>query len=138
VPVKTVKGLPTVTSRATPIKLLPTAKPYQATPVPIPQSAYNARLHGTVTDAKSHSPLAGAVVTVSVGAKHQTTTSALGKYSLTFPGGYAAPVTITMRGYFQFLAEGRVAPHKSYRLDVQLQRRTPGGAPSPPSVFGKP
>jgi hypothetical protein len=135
VPVETVKGLPTVNPHTTPVKL-PTTKPILATPVPIPASAYTARIYGRITDAKTHAPLAGAIVTVGTGRKHRAVTGPLGKYSLAFPKLATVAVTVNKKGYLGYLAVGKLHNHESYRLDVALQRRLPGAAPAPPGIFG--
>jgi hypothetical protein len=138
VPVKTVRGIPTVDPNATPIKL-PTVKPIALpTPTDFPPSAYTALLHGIVTDAKTHQPLAGALVRIGRTGRSSTFTSAAGRYSIKFPGGPPVEVRIDRKGYFEYLAMGQLARHKHYRRDVALYRKAPGAAPPAPSFFNGP
>jgi hypothetical protein len=135
VPVKTVKGIPTVNPNATPIKL-PTTRPIALpTPTDFPPSAYTALLHGIVTDARTHKPLAGAFVRIGRTGRPSTVTSSSGRYSISFPGGPPVEVRIDKKGYFEYLAMGQLVPHGHYKRDVALSPKIPGAAPPAPSFF---
>lgn len=117
---------------------LPTLKPITfATPTPFPPSAYSAVIQGTVTDAKTHSPLAGALITVGSN-NHVTLTGPFGRYRLSFPAGPPVPVQVTMKGYAGQLAMGSLSPHKKLTLDFKLTSIKPGhpAAPPAPTFFG--
>jgi hypothetical protein len=94
-------------------------------------------VYGTVRDAKSHQPLAGAIVYVGYRPDRRTVTNSAGKYSIAFPAQRSFPVEVKRTGYVGYLAAGTLRPHGSYRLDVSLQRA--GGTPEvpPPPIFFK-
>jgi hypothetical protein len=122
------------------LKALPTTRPIlPATPTPIPAKSYTATIVGTVRDARTRSPLAGALV-AAVGGARSTHTDAFGRYSLTFPGGVMATVQVKMNGYAGELSIGKIPAHKKLRLDFKLIRSTPShpAAPPAPSLFGTP
>jgi hypothetical protein len=122
------------------MKTLPTTPPVlAATPTPIPASAYTATIVGTVRDAGTKSPLAGALVVAADGS-HKTRTNAFGQYTLRFPGGAMATVQVTMNGYAGQLSIGKVAPHGRLRLNFSLTQSSPShpAAPPAPSLFGTP
>lgn len=110
-----------------------------ATPTTIPSQAFTATLFGTITDAKTHSPLAGAIVKLGAGGRERKS-DGFGRYKIAFPGGPMLTVTVTMPGYAQALTIGRVSAHHSLRLNFQLSRIVAGrpSAPPLPSVFGTP
>lgn len=115
-------------------------RPVVPTPTPIPASAYSAQIFGRVTDIKTGRPLKGAIVTVGSGGRHVTRTGVHGRYRLAFPATLAIPVTVRLRGYTGALAMGRLAPHRSARVNFQLTHITPGKPVPPPAprVFGSP
>jgi hypothetical protein len=140
-PVKTKKGHQVVPAnpRSQP-KALPTLQSVTfATPTPIPASDYTDVIQGTVTDSKTHTPLAGALITVGTG-NHVTRTDAFGKYRISFPAQVSVPVQVKMNGYASDLAEGRLGPHKTLTLNFKLSSIKPGhpAAPTAPQVFGNP
>jgi hypothetical protein len=124
------------TTPAGTVGTLPAIKPpVIPTSTPIPTSAYTATIHGTISDAKTHSPLAGASISLGDG-KHQTHSNAFGDYRLAFPGGVPEAVSVVMNGYLGSLAMGKVQPHRSLKLNFKLYPRVSGQAPAPPSLFG--
>lgn len=138
VPIKTAKGqrVPTPNPHITAAPL-PTSKPFVAQPTQIPRSAFTARVFGTVTDGKTHAPLAGAIVAAGPAYDRvRAVTDGSGHYSIAFPGSASAPFTVTMAGYLQYLAQGTLNPHQSIRLNVVLQRKVAGAAPPAPGIFG--
>lgn len=137
VPVKKLpKGVRTTAAR---IKKLPVPKPLPApTRFVVPESDYTATLFGSVTDAATHSPLAGATIVLD-NPHHFTKSDGFGHYSLKTPGSSVFSVTVSMRGYLGELMAGKVGPHRSYRLNFALKRATGGTpqAPPPPGLFGQ-
>lgn len=125
-------------SSATAVKTaVPTAKP-AATPTAIPTRDYTAVVSGTVVSAKSGKPIAGALLAVGRGPR-RTRTNARGRYSLTFPAGVPAALSVAAKGYAGALAMGaKLKSHRSYRVDFKLNPKAPGhaGLPSPPTIFG--
>ncbi|GAC1523303.1 MAG: hypothetical protein NVS2B16_31510 [Chloroflexota bacterium] len=119
-----------------------------AAPPPMPQSVRvapgpnlqdNAVLFGTVTDAATHSPLAGARVVVTTGAHASSaTTGPFGGYSVKLPGGYFVSVNVTATGYVGQLSAGRVSAHRRFPLSFRLTRviANQAVAPPPPAMFG--
>ena len=103
----------------------------------IPASAFTALLYGTVTDAKTHSPLPGARISV-IDASHTTQTDSFGRYSIHFPATRFASVQVSMHGYAGQLTIGRLSAHKRFQLSFQLSPIRGGTpvAPPPPAVFG--
>jgi hypothetical protein len=120
-----------------PVTHLPTVKPVvPPTPTPFPPQAFTATIFGTVTDATSHSPITGAVVSVANG-RRITKTDAFGDYTIKFPCCVGVPVTVTREGYAQSLAMGTMVPFKKLRVNFKLTREIPGTPvpPAAPSVF---
>lgn len=110
------------------------------TPTAFPATMYKSVIYGTVTDAKTGSPLAGAIIKVGVTGKHVMVTNSFGKYRLSFPSGPAVPVTVTIQGYASPPAMGTLPAGKTYRLDFKLAPEKKGTSiiPPPPIVFGHP
>lgn len=140
-PIKGEAHPPTINPHVTP-HALPTTPPVNyPTPTPFPPSAYTAVIHGTVTDGKSHSPIAGAIIVVGVPqAHHIAHTNAFGEYRITFPAGPPVPVQVSANGFEQALAMGNVRAHSSLTVNFRLSRVVLGKpvAPPPPSIFGSP
>lgn len=124
------------------IKALPTSKPYTRykAPTPIPARDFTAILHGKVTDAKTGSPVAGALVVVGQRPHHTTITNSFGQYRVTFPAGPDIVVQVTKQGFAGQLAMGRIKQHGSSRVNFKLAPTSVNkpAAPSPPMVFGTP
>jgi len=137
-PIKT-SGSRTKTGKGV-LKALPTVRPVaQATRTPIPLSAYTAVIFGKITDAKTHTPIAGAII--SEGASKQVVKSGpFGGYKISFPGNATAPITVRAQGYLGTLAVGHVGTHVKYRLNVSLRRagKNIANAPPPPTFFSHP
>jgi Carboxypeptidase regulatory-like domain len=134
VPVKTVKGQSTSTTK---VKSLPTARPvHPVVPTLIPASGYTSTVQGKVTNRKTGRPIANALVIVSGSRKHEMRTNSAGQFSIRFPGGPAAPLEVSKKGYQQYLAMGIVKPKKTQVLAIKLRRTTPGQAPPVPVFFG--
>lgn len=124
------------------IKALPTVKPYTRykAPTPIPIRDFTAILQGKVTDAKTGSPVAGALVVVGQRPRHTTTTNSFGQYRVTFPAGPDIVVQVTKQGFAGQLAMGRIKQHGSSKVNFKLAPtsvKNPA-APSPPMAFGTP
>lgn len=117
--------LPTVSTRLAP------------TPTPLPLKDFTATLTGTVSDAKDHSPISGALVVVGEN-RLVTKTNAFGHYTIHFPGGIAFPVQVSKQGYLSRLALGTIQPHQHLTYNFRLPRIVNGvpPAPPPPSIFG--
>ncbi len=136
-PVHRLKGVATVEPHA-PAPNLPTLTPLKPATI-IPAAAYTATLHGTITDAKSHAPVVGAVVRVG-STDHVAKSDASGRYVLHFPGAALQPVEVNAHGYVEDLAMGAVAPHSHTALDFRLAALKAGVpvAPPLPVSFGNP
>jgi hypothetical protein len=136
-PIKPIKtGTTPVPPRTSSPGPIPTLKPAPIpTPPPVPASGYTGTIMGTVSDAKTHSPLAGAIISLGNG-NHQVRSGAFGQYRLSFPAGPPVAVSVVMNGYIGALAMGRIQPHHSLRLDFNLLPKVAGQAPPPPSLFG--
>jgi Carboxypeptidase regulatory-like domain len=134
VPVKTVKGQSTATTKVT---TLPTQKPiHPVVATSIPASGYTATVKGSVTDSKTGRPIASVLVIVSGSKKHETRTDGAGQFSIKFPGGPASLFETKKKGYQEFLAMGIVKPKRSQFLKIKLHRTAPGQAPPVPVFFG--
>lgn len=136
-PVHRLKGVATVGPHAPPANLPPLAPVKPATV--IPAAAYTATLHGTITDAKTHAPVVGAVVRV--GSTHHVAKSdASGRYVLHFPAAALQPVEVNAHGYVEDLAMGTVAAHSHTTLNFRLAALKAGVpvAPPLPVSFGSP
>ncbi len=122
------------------LKALPTVRPVaQATRTPIPLSDYTATIYGKITDAKTHTPIAGAVI--SEGSSKQVVKSGpFGRYKISFPGNVTAPITVRAAGYLGTLAVGHIGAHVKYQLNVNLRRagKNIANAPPPPTFFSHP
>ena len=129
-------GFPTANPHATPARLATLPPILAATPTPFPASAYTAVIYGTITDAKTHAPLAGVIVTV--GNNHRAVTGPFGRYRLTFPAGPPVAVTVQEKGYASAPAMGQLTVHQKWKLDWALQPIIPGQRPAPPAptIFG--
>lgn len=140
VPVKRHAGVRARTTGTHPVTRLAPPRPLAiATSRPIPAAAFNAILYGTVTDATSHAPLAGAIVVAGIGSRSRVVkTDAFGRYSVKTAGGYFVSVNVKMTGYVGQLTAGRLAPGKRFQLNFRLQREnaSKNTAPPPPSLFG--
>jgi len=136
-PVHRLKGVATVEPHALP-PTLPTLTPLKPATI-IPAAAYTATLLGTITDAKSHAPVVGAVVRVG-STNHVAKSDASGRYVLHFPAAVPEPVEVSARGYAEDLAMGAVSAHSRTRLDFRLTQLKAGVpvAPPPPISFGSP
>lgn len=124
------------------LKALPTLKPVNnyVPPTPFPASAFTAVIHGTITDQKSRSPIAGAIITVGQRPRHVARTNAFGEYRVTFPAGPDVSVQVAAQGFAGTLAIGHLRKGESMKLNFHLARikgNTPA-APSPPQIFGTP
>jgi hypothetical protein len=124
------------------LKKLPTVKPYTSykAPTPIPARDFTAILHGKVTDAKTGSPVSGALVVVGQRPRHTTITNSFGQYRVTFPAGPDIVVQVTKHGFAGQLAMGRIKQHGSSTVDFKLAPTSVNkpAAPSPPMTFGTP
>lgn len=147
IPMSTPVGLKKVKSKTgathhLTIRALPTVKPYSnyKTPTPIPVRDFTAVLHGKVTDSKTGSPVAGALVVVGQLPRHTTITNSFGQYRITFPAGPDIVVQVTKQGFAAALAMGKIKSHGTTTVDFKLAPRDPSKpiAPSPPMVFGTP
>ncbi len=136
-PVRPSKGVATVGPHA-PSNTPPIPAPVKPVTV-IPAAAYNATLHGTITDAKTHAPIVGAAVRVG-STNHVARSDASGRYVLHFPAAVPQPVEVRVQGYAEDLAMGAVAPHSHTRLDFRLTPLKAGApvVPPPPVSFGSP
>jgi hypothetical protein len=116
---------------------LPTVKPFNsfATPTPFPARAFTAVIHGTVTDQKTGSPIAGALISVGQLPRHVTRTNAFGRYRITFPAGPPVSVQVSAPGYAGALAMGALHPHRAFALNFRLPRETASNPAAPPSPF---
>lgn len=128
------------TGRTHTLKALPTVKPIYnyPTPTPFPPSAFTAVIRGTVTDEKSHSPIAGALITVGQHPRHLTRSNAFGDYRITFPVGPDVSVQVTAQGFAGNIAIGHLRKGEAIKLNFRLVPITGSSpaAPSPPMVFG--
>ena len=107
------------------------------TPTRFPAASYNATLTGRVTDAKSKSPLAGAIVSIGNG-QRAVRTDGSGMYRTKIPSGAPVAVQVGINGYVEGLSMGQVKRGSTTTLNFALTRIEPGQppAPSPPGVFG--
>jgi hypothetical protein len=112
----------------------PTITKLLPTPTPFPTRAYSSVVWGTVRDARTHKPIAGATVTVANG-QRSVKTDAQGRYRIGFPGGVYVPVTAKHVGYAESLAMGMMPPHKTFHKDFTLVRASKNH-PAPPPVPG--
>jgi Carboxypeptidase regulatory-like domain len=121
----------------TPPAHLPTLAP-APTPTTIPASDFTSAVQGTVTDAKSHSPIPGALVLVQFGLK-SAKTNAFGQYHVAFPANATVSVETNAHGYGGGLAIGHLAPHRTATVNFKLNRVTKNGVAPPelPMVFGQ-
>jgi hypothetical protein len=116
-------------------------------PSPVPATSarvsgplhFTAALAGTVTDARDHSPIAGAVVGVGGGVR-SARTDAEGRFRVEFPAGRAVGVTVTATGYVQALGNGTLRRGQTAHVHFQLNRIVTGQPPVPsqPITFGQP
>lgn len=136
-PVHRLKGVAPVGPHV-PSTNLPAVPPVKSATV-IPAAAYTATLHGTITDAKTHAPVVGAVVRVG-NTHHVAKSDASGRYVLHFPASALQPVEVNAHGYVEDLAMGAVAPHSHTTLDFRLAALKAGVpvAPPLPVAFGSP
>lgn len=115
-----------------------TQPPSRTIPTPFPAALYSARISGLVEDAKSRSPIAGAVVTVGAGLR-RARTDAYGHYSVAFPAGPAVALFVTVPGFVQGLAVGSARPKQKVKVNFALDRVVAGLPAFPrPKSFGKP
>jgi protocatechuate 3,4-dioxygenase beta subunit len=105
----------------------------------MPGTALSAVLTGTVTDAQTGKPIAGATVSLGNPA-NAARTNAAGVYRLAIPSGRPTAVSVSARGYTASLSMGKVRAHSVTRADFKLNRRVPGkpNVPPFPGTFGKP
>jgi hypothetical protein len=109
------------------------------TPTPIPAKAYTASIYGTVVNAKTGKPIQGATISLLL-QPHSTTSDALGRYRLVFPGGIDAAVSVYKQGYAGTVSMGKIPGRTSTRVNFKLTPIVKGQSvpPPPPGLFGKP
>lgn len=123
----------------TPTAVLPTVVPVTPTPYVWPASAYRAEIHGTITDARTHAPISGAVVSLA-GGQRTVRSDAQGHYSMKFPTGGAVSVQVSKSGYVAVPGVGMLTPGKSTQVNFSLQPRGKKGQAPPafPVIIGHP
>src|SRR5258706_153719 len=87
--------------------------------IPITQSAATA-IEGTVTDAVTHAPLAGAAITVTGSTQAGTTTDAQGHYRIAPLNTGAITVTVALTGYRSVTATATVAQNSTIQFSPAL------------------
>jgi hypothetical protein len=113
--------------------------PITPTPYVWPSSAYRAEIHGTITDSRSHAPIAGAVVSLA-GGQRTVRSDSQGHYSMKFPVGGAVSVQVSKSGYVAVPGVGMLAPGKSTVVNFSLQPRAKKeqAPPAFPVIIGHP
>lgn len=113
---------------------VPTPAP---TPTAIPASDFTATVSGTITDNKSHAPVAGVKVVVG-NALRKGVTNAQGQYQIAFPAGVSIAVTASKSGYAGAIAQGKLPKSGHAVLNLQLTKAQAGVPPVPPAptTFG--
>jgi hypothetical protein len=86
----------------------------------LPPAAQFAPLQGTVTDAVTHQPIAGA--TVIVDTVLTTTTDANGAFSFTKVPSGIVDYVVKAKGYADISASGEAEPGKTLQLSVAMQQ----------------
>jgi hypothetical protein len=116
---------------------LKTATP--GVPAHPPAASYTAVLYGTVRDRKSHTPIAGALISVSDG-QRTAHSDASGRYRVPFPGGVTASVQVKKSGYQCGLAMGMVKAGHSLKANWKCDRLVAGHPIPPPfpAIIGTP
>jgi hypothetical protein len=95
----------------------------------LPPAAGVTTVSGTVLDAATNAPIAGAVVTIDT--VLTATTDSGGKFSVDQVPSGIVDYTVQAKGYQLLSSSANVDPSKPYQLNVTL---TTGTAPSSPSV----
>lgn len=89
----------------------------------LPPAAGYADVTGTVTDAASKAPIAGATVTIDT--VLSATTDANGKYTIKQVPSGDADYTVQADGYQVASSSASVEPGKPFELDIVLSAQTP-------------
>jgi hypothetical protein len=134
----TVTPLPTL-KPGVPTPVLPTVAIPKPTWYVYPKSAYRARIYGSVTNAHTHSPISGAVISVAHG-QHTATSDISGRYSIKVPVGASVTLQVSRSGYLAVPGITMLNDGQSKRVDFKLQPASQAGKGPPafPVIIGKP
>jgi Carboxypeptidase regulatory-like domain len=90
----------------------------------LPPAAGFASVTGTVVDAKTNAPIAGAIVTIDT--VLTATSDASGKFTIDKVPSGMADYAVTATGYQTLTASTQIEPGKPFTLNLMLAQATPG------------